>query len=443
MKQLLFLLLVTMSIYGQTLQNPTFGSLTIKNSTYTYKESLLPIRNQFATFFNQPFYQSDQGYYIFRPLNANIPARFYIIPNGTVSGTTSKFEMFNSDYSADYTTYSGFNILMNNSTNTINLGSNRGASGGVRQKLRIGGDYAGSSFVPNSSAIDFNTDNTININPFGGSFSVGTDITDPFSISLPHQVTFKNPVVGQPMRFNIVGNGWAAGLYLGRDAIRTASFATQATTSDVEFSTNPTNTGTTLVANGRIFASSGNWKFQNGGTMTDDGNRVQVNGTISASPATNSTQVVVKSQLDLKADLASPVLTGTPTAPTATAGTNNTQVATTAFVQANARPYKIYKALMSQSGTSAPTVTVLENNIGAIVWSYSSVGTYFATLSGAFTLNKTAATIVNSQASLNPASFQGFAYTNVNAIQVNTKNVSGVITDGLLFNAVVEIVVYP
>lgn len=37
--------------------------------------------------------------------------------------------------------------------------------------------------------------------------------------------------------------------------------------------------------------------------------------------------------LGTKAPLASPALTGTPTAPTATAGTNTTQVATTAFVQ--------------------------------------------------------------------------------------------------------------
>ena len=39
-------------------------------------------------------------------------------------------------------------------------------------------------------------------------------------------------------------------------------------------------------------------------------------------------------KLDAKADLASPALTGTPTAPTATAGTNTTQIATTAFVAA-------------------------------------------------------------------------------------------------------------
>lgn len=41
----------------------------------------------------------------------------------------------------------------------------------------------------------------------------------------------------------------------------------------------------------------------------------------------------VESALDDKADLASPTFTGTPTAPTAASGTNNTQVATTAFVQ--------------------------------------------------------------------------------------------------------------
>lgn len=41
----------------------------------------------------------------------------------------------------------------------------------------------------------------------------------------------------------------------------------------------------------------------------------------------------VETALDLKAPLASPALTGTPTAPTATAGDNSTQIATTAFVK--------------------------------------------------------------------------------------------------------------
>ena len=50
---------------------------------------------------------------------------------------------------------------------------------------------------------------------------------------------------------------------------------------------------------------------------------------VGADLALKATQAAV----NLKADLASPVLTGTPTAPTAAAGTNTTQVATTAFVQ--------------------------------------------------------------------------------------------------------------
>jgi hypothetical protein len=46
-------------------------------------------------------------------------------------------------------------------------------------------------------------------------------------------------------------------------------------------------------------------------------------------PVSTATQ----SALDLKAPLASPALSGTPTAPTASAGTNTTQIATTAFVK--------------------------------------------------------------------------------------------------------------
>ena len=49
-------------------------------------------------------------------------------------------------------------------------------------------------------------------------------------------------------------------------------------------------------------------------------------------PVSTATQAA----LDLKAPLASPALTGTPTAPTAPPGTDSTQIATTAFVLANA-----------------------------------------------------------------------------------------------------------
>ena len=63
-----------------------------------------------------------------------------------------------------------------------------------------------------------------------------------------------------------------------------------------------------------------------------------VAGTNTTQIATTAFVAAVKASLDstsaLKAPLASPALTGTPTAPTAAAGTNTTQLATTGFVQA-------------------------------------------------------------------------------------------------------------
>ena len=55
-----------------------------------------------------------------------------------------------------------------------------------------------------------------------------------------------------------------------------------------------------------------------------------LSGTVST---LNETVSSVQSELNKKAPLASPKLTGTPTAPTASSGTNNTQIATTAFVK--------------------------------------------------------------------------------------------------------------
>lgn len=68
-----------------------------------------------------------------------------------------------------------------------------------------------------------------------------------------------------------------------------------------------------------------------------------------------------------RAPLASPALTGTPTAPTATAGTNTTQIATTAFVDAAVKG--TVTATTGTIGTSATTVTV--NYTGTFVNAYA------------------------------------------------------------------------
>lgn len=58
--------------------------------------------------------------------------------------------------------------------------------------------------------------------------------------------------------------------------------------------------------------------------------------------------------------------------------------------QGGGASYKVYTALLNQSGTDAPVATVLENTLGGTpVWTRSSTGNYICTLTGAFTLNKT------------------------------------------------------
>ncbi len=74
------------------------------------------------------------------------------------------------------------------------------------------------------------------------------------------------------------------------------------------------------------------------------------NVTLRASDIKNASGISVQTVLDSKANYGSPTFTGTPKAPTAAAGTNTTQIATTAFVQTE---------LGSVSGGSP---------VGTIVW---------------------------------------------------------------------------
>ena len=59
--------------------------------------------------------------------------------------------------------------------------------------------------------------------------------------------------------------------------------------------------------------------------------------------------------------------------------------ATANFNGGGAAPYKVYTALLTQSGTDAPVATVLENTLGGeVVWSYEGVGVYYGTLINLF-----------------------------------------------------------
>ena len=85
-----------------------------------------------------------------------------------------------------------------------------------------------------------------------------------------------------------------------------------------------------------------------------------------ATAGTNNTQIAttafVANGLNLKANLASPTFTGTPSAPTASTGNSTTQIATTAFV-ANGLNLKANLASPTFTGTpSAPTASTGTNN---------------------------------------------------------------------------------
>ena len=46
---------------------------------------------------------------------------------------------------------------------------------------------------------------------------------------------------------------------------------------------------------------------------------------------------------------------------------------------------KVYRALLTQTGTNAPVATVTENTLGGdVVWTYNAEGTYIGTLADAF-----------------------------------------------------------
>ncbi len=52
-------------------------------------------------------------------------------------------------------------------------------------------------------------------------------------------------------------------------------------------------------------------------------------------------------------------------------------------------PWNAYIATLLQAGTAAPVPTIIQNEIGGIVWTYSAVGVYIGTLANAFPTGKT------------------------------------------------------
>jgi len=127
--------------------------------------------------------------------------------------------------------------------------------------------------------------------------------------------------------------------------------------------------------------------------------------------------------------------------------TTDSQAATKKYVDDNAGGggllYKVYTALLNQSGTDAPVeVRVHENTIGSIVWSRASTGNYIATFNDFQTID--GQTIIVSVLCNNVSSIYRGGGWDTNAGFLLTQSVFGAGgEDDLLVGANVEIRVYP
>lgn len=119
------------------------------------------------------------------------------------------------------------------------------------------------------------------------------------------------------------------------------------------------------------------------------------------------------------------------------------------YIKVHGHECKVYVALLTQTGTSAPTATVLRNEIGNIAWTRTNTGLYTATLTGAFVVNKTVAFCggIGTSALAVPKIVK-IARIDANTMRVTTGYFGDTTTDpgaedGLLSATPVEIRVYP
>lgn len=96
---------------------------------------------------------------------------------------------------------------------------------------------------------------------------------------------------------------------------------------------------------------------------------------------------------------------------------------------------KVYRAILTQTGTANPVATVVENNIGNIVWARTSAGLYTGTLASVFTANKTFLLIGISQTT----NLVKFIRTSTSVLTIQ----SAAATDGQLVETSIEIHIYP
>ena len=107
----------------------------------------------------------------------------------------------------------------------------------------------------------------------------------------------------------------------------------------------------------------------------------------------------------------------------------------------SAANYKVYTINATQTGTAAPTATVLDNTLpqGTPVLARTGAGVYTITLAGAFTSGKTV--LITGTCPTAGATVSAVR-TSADVITVTTSNASNAAADVLLADTLIEIRVY-
>jgi hypothetical protein len=103
--------------------------------------------------------------------------------------------------------------------------------------------------------------------------------------------------------------------------------------------------------------------------------------------------------------------------------------------------YKVYTALLTQTGTNPPVATILENNLGNITFGYNSAGNYTINSLSLFEVNKT---FILSQAYSGYDNSISVVSTYINNSQISLSSINlGVANNNLIYTPTsIEIRVY-
>ena len=106
-------------------------------------------------------------------------------------------------------------------------------------------------------------------------------------------------------------------------------------------------------------------------------------------------------------------------------------------------PYKVFSCLVSQALVTTPTYLTLENNLGAVTFARTGVGTYTINSTGLFVADKTTPN-ANPELFIDPVTGDKITavWTSASVITLTTTDSSDVATDGLLNKRFIEIKVY-